>query len=144
MQSRMKHLKCDLKSLFRACWNPKLLQPYANISFKGLDNYLKEENSHEAGYDSFMTGCGFIGMINYLYEVKQQPFVFANAHHYNKILYSRFAGEISLVGPVFSQRGDQYRRRVVVYPALPHQHPSEQVGQLLSKLGTVAAHENHG
>lgn len=50
------------------------------------------DSSHEAGYDSFMTGCAFIGMLNYLYDVKQTSFVFANANEENKVLYSRFSG----------------------------------------------------
>lgn len=43
-------------------------------------------------------------MLNFIYEVKQAPFVFANAETENKILYSKFAGEVSLVGPVFSPK----------------------------------------
>jgi hypothetical protein len=39
-----------------------------------------------------MTGCAFIAILNYLYEIKNAPFVFANAVAENKILYSKFAG----------------------------------------------------
>jgi hypothetical protein len=46
-----------------------------------------------------MTGCAFIATLNYLYENKYIPFVFAHASHENKILYSKFVGEVSLVGP---------------------------------------------
>ena len=64
LQSRLKGLKVDLSSLFKACSNPKLLKPYANFSIKGLEQYVEKE--HEAGYDAFITGCAFIGMANYL------------------------------------------------------------------------------
>lgn len=46
LQQRMKHIKVDLKSMFRSLENPKLLQKYNNIKFKGLEFYMKEENSH--------------------------------------------------------------------------------------------------
>jgi len=36
IQSRLKGLKVDLGSLFRACSNPKLLEPYSNFSIAGL------------------------------------------------------------------------------------------------------------
>lgn len=54
-------------------------------------------------------------MLNFIYEVKQAPFVFANAETENKILYSKFAGEVSLVGPVFSQKTAEYRRKIVIF-----------------------------
>lgn len=116
IQSCLKSIKVDLKSLYRACFNPKLLQPYANINYQHVEQYLKEESSHEAGYDSFMTGCACIGMLNYLYGVKNAPFVFSNAHHDNKVLYSRFAGEISLIGPEFSKNTEKYRETIVIFP----------------------------
>lgn len=37
LQSRLKGLKVDLGSLFKACSNPKLLKPYSNFSIKGLE-----------------------------------------------------------------------------------------------------------
>lgn len=63
----MKGLKVDLKSMYKSIFNEKYLQPYANINFKYVEDYLKTENSHEAGFDSYMTGCAFIAMLNYLY-----------------------------------------------------------------------------
>lgn len=104
IQNRLKSIKVDLKSLYKACFNKKLLQPYANINYKYVEPYVQSDSSHEAGYDSFMTGCACIAMLNFIYEVKQAPFVFANAETENKVLYSKFAGEVSLVGPVFSQK----------------------------------------
>ena len=79
LQNRMKSIKVDLKSLYKACFVKKLLQPYANINYKWVGDYVHSESSHEAGYDSFMTGCAFIAMLNYLYDNKNALFVFANA-----------------------------------------------------------------
>lgn len=77
----MKSIKVDLKSLYKACFNKKLLQPYANINYKHVEAYVQSDSSHEAGYDSFMTGCAFIAMLNYLYENKHIPFIFPNAQN---------------------------------------------------------------
>ena len=65
---------------------------------------MKSESSHEAGYDSFMTGCAFIAMLNCLYEVKNEQFVFSKAADINCLLYSRFAGEVSLIGPEYTPK----------------------------------------
>jgi len=69
-----------------------------------------------------MTGCAFIGMLNYLYDQKQTAFVFAAASAENKILYSKFAGEISLVGPIFSEKTEYYNCRIVISGAAKNQH----------------------
>jgi tetrahydromethanopterin S-methyltransferase subunit H len=87
-----------------------------------VEEYTKEESSHEAGYDSFMTGCAFIGMLNYLYDVQQTPFVFANAQTENKVLYSKFAGEISLVGPVYSEKTAYNSDRIVIVGLAKKEH----------------------
>ena len=44
LQSRLKHLKVDLSSLFKACLNPKLLKPYANLNIKGLEEYCEKQH----------------------------------------------------------------------------------------------------
>ena len=67
----MKSIKVDLKSLYRSIFNSKLLESYANINFKYVEHYLKVENSHDAGFDSYMTGCAFIAMLNFLYSSKK-------------------------------------------------------------------------
>lgn len=91
-----------------------------------------------------MTGCVFIGIVNYFYPSHlDHPMVFAEVEEFNKLLYSRFAGEISMVGPVYSQHGERYRKRVVIYPKLRQEHNCAKVGALLSKFGTVTAHNNH-
>jgi hypothetical protein len=36
IQSKLRGLKVDLASLFKACSNPKLLKPYANFNINGL------------------------------------------------------------------------------------------------------------
>jgi len=46
-----------------------------------------------------MTGCAFISMLNYLYDNQKTPFVFSKAVDLNNLLYSKFTGEISLLGP---------------------------------------------
>lgn len=91
-----------------------------------------------------MTGCAFIGMLNYLYDSKQAPFVFANAQAENKILYSKFAGEVSLVGPDFSTKTKDYQGRILIYPGSKKQHDFQAVGEALSQLATLSVHEDHG
>ena len=34
LQTKIKSVKVDLKSLYRACFNKKLLEPYSNINYK--------------------------------------------------------------------------------------------------------------
>lgn len=92
LQNKMKSIKVDLKSLYKSCFSKKGLEPYCNINFKHVEKYLQEESSHEAGYDSFMTGCAFIAMLNYLYDSKKEAFVFSKAVAENNLLYSRFTG----------------------------------------------------
>lgn len=46
IQYRIKSLKVDLKSLYKACFSKKGLEPYANINFKHVEKYLQEESSH--------------------------------------------------------------------------------------------------
>lgn len=140
----MKSIKVDLKSLYKACFNKKLLQPYANINYKHVEEYIQADSSHEAGFDSFMTGCAFIAMLNFLHDNKQGPFVFANAHDHNKILYSKFAGEISLLGPEFSPRTTDYLTRIVIFPGTRKDHDYQALGEALSKRGTLTLHEDHG
>lgn len=140
LQNRMKSIKVDLKSLYKACFNPKLLKPYANINYKHVEAYVLSDSSHEAGYDSFMTGCAFIAMLNYLYDVKQAPFVFANANEENKVLYSKFSGEISLVGPEFSQKTALYLRRMVIFAGAKVDHNFKELGNKLSLRGTLSVH----
>lgn len=41
LQAKMKSIKVDLKSLFKSCFNKKLLQPYCNINYKFVEDYLK-------------------------------------------------------------------------------------------------------
>lgn len=41
LQSKLKSIKVDLKSLYRACFNKKLLQQHANINYKYVQNYIK-------------------------------------------------------------------------------------------------------
>lgn len=67
LQSQVKgHINVSLKPLFDQCRFGKILKPFTNIDFSALENYIKKDNLHEAGYDSFMTGTAFIGMANYL------------------------------------------------------------------------------
>lgn len=46
LQNRMKSIKVDLKSLYRACFNKKLLQPYVNINCKHVEAYIQSDSSH--------------------------------------------------------------------------------------------------
>jgi hypothetical protein len=87
-----------------------------------------------------MTGCAFIAMLNYLYDVKQAPFVFANANEENKVLYSKFSGEISLVGPEFSQKTALYLRRMVIFAGAKVDHNFKELGNKLSLRGTLSVH----
>lgn len=134
----------DLKSLYKACENKNTLLPYTNINYKYVEGYKHEDSSHEAGYDSFMTGCAFIGMLNCLYEINKEPIVFSKAFEENKLLYSRFAGEISLVGPVFTPKTREYGGRIVVFGGLKKDHNWEQLGERLSRFGTLSVVEDHG
>lgn len=140
----MKSIKVDLKSLYKACFNKKLLQPYANINYKHVEAYMQADSSHEAGFDSFMTGCAFISMLNYLYDVKHAPFVFPNAENENKILYSKFVGEVSLVGPEFTPKTKDYLARIVILPVKKKQHNFQALGDALSQRGTLSLFEDHG
>ena len=72
IQKKLKHLKVDLSSLFKACFNPKLLQEFVTINTEQVDDYLKQDHHHEAGYDALMTGCAFLGMANYISKKKGQ------------------------------------------------------------------------
>ena len=58
---------------------------------------MSKEQHHEAGYDSFITGCAFVGMANYLTNTHQKV-NFKAIENENKLLYSRFAGEVSING----------------------------------------------
>lgn len=93
-----------------------------------------------------MTGCAFIGMLNYLHDHKQQqtPFIFADAQEENKILYSKFAGEISLIGPQFSLKTAEYLSKIVIFPGTKKEHDSQVLGEALSKRGTLTMNEDHG
>ena len=91
-----------------------------------------------------MTGCAFIGMLNCLYDVKQACFVFANANEENKVLYSRFSGEVSLVGPEFSQKSTLYRKRMVIFSGTKINHDFKELGGKLSSRGTLSVHEDNG
>jgi hypothetical protein len=62
-----------------------------------------------------MTGCAFIAMLNFLYETKKEAFVFSKAVAENNLLYSRFTGEISLLGPVFTPKTNDYGSRIVIF-----------------------------
>ncbi len=64
LQNRMKHIRLDLSSLFKACLEAKTLKPFCNISEKILAEFLVKQNKHQAGYDAFITGCAFLGMSN--------------------------------------------------------------------------------
>ena len=91
-----------------------------------------------------MTGCAFIAMLNFLYENKYIPFVFAHAEQENKILYSKFVGEVALVGPEFTPKTKEYLNRILIFPGNKKDHDFQALGEALSERGTLSLHEDHG
>lgn len=61
-------------------------------------------------------------MLNFLYENKKEAFVFSKAVTDNKLLYSRFTGEISLLGPAYTPKTDEYSKRIVIFSGLKKDH----------------------
>ena len=144
LQNVIKSIKVDLGSLYRSIVKPKQLQPFANINFKYVEEYLKNQNSHDAGFDSYMTGCAFIAMLNCLFEVKKDLFDFAKAKEFNFMIYSRFTGEISLIGPRFTPKTKEFERRIVIFEGEKKTHEWKEVGKALSLYGTLNVAEDHG
>lgn len=64
-------------------------------------------------------------MLNFLYDSKKEAFVFSKAVAENNLLYSRFTGEISLLGPVFTPKTTEYNKRIIIYGQLKNDHPWE-------------------
>ena len=71
-------------------------------------------------------------------------FVFSQAVSENNLLYSKYAGEVSLLGPEFSPNTKLFEKRILVYPGKKNEHDWEKMGQTLSKWGTLAMAEDHG
>ena len=62
-----------------------------------------------------MTGCAFIAMLNCLYSVKKDLFDFGRAQELSFIIYSRFSGEMSLIGPEFTPKTKDFESRIVIF-----------------------------
>ena len=144
LQTKLKSIKVDLKSLYKAIFNPKLLEPHCDFNFKHVQKYIKTDSSHDAGFDSFMTGCAFIAMLNYLYDQKKSAFEFGRAEEFNSILYSRFTGEISLVGPHYTPKTKEFQRKVAISEVVNQEEVEKELGELLSEFGTLGVVEDHG
>ena len=68
VQKDLKALRMGLESLGSACSQPHLLGNYNNV-IEGRDTkYDYVSCCHEAGYDSYLTGVAFVGMLNYIYH----------------------------------------------------------------------------
>lgn len=117
------------------------MKPYTNIDFSTLEEYIKKDNAHEAGFDSFMTGTAFIGMANYLVGEKAR-INFKFIANENKILYSRNTGEVSLEGPVYCERSRVFENRILVGKIITEKEKKE-IAKILSKFGTLSVYEDH-
>lgn len=143
IQNRLKGLKVDLASLFRACFNPKLLEQYSNLNLEECKEYLSKEQHHEAGYDSFITGCAFIGMANYIAGEKQRV-NFKILENENKLLYSRFSGEVSINGNMHCPTAFDYEVKIVIQAKTKEENPEWQNhAEILSKFGNLIVYEDH-
>ena len=91
-----------------------------------------------------MTGCAFIAMLNCLYNVKKGLFDFARAKELNFIIYSRFGGEMSLIGPEFTPRTKEFESRIVIFEGEKKAHEWKEFGKALSQFGTLNVTEDHG
>lgn len=57
-------MKVSLGSLYNACQDKKYLKNYTNVI--ECKQAQENDNRHEAGYDSYLTGYVFVGMANYI------------------------------------------------------------------------------
>lgn len=142
IQSKLKGLKVDLLSLFSACFNKKLLQPYCNFDFDSCKEYMSKEQHHEAGYDSFVTGCAFIGMVNFIHGIPGRINLKC-VEGENKLLYSRFSGEVSINGNRYCSNAQDFDTRILIQETTKQLNPEwKEAAAVLSKFGSLIVHED--
>ena len=113
------------------------------MNLEDCKEYLSKEQHHEAGYDSFITGCAFIGMANYIAGEKQRV-NFKILEEENKMLYSRFSGEVSINGNMLCPTAYEYEEKIIIQGKTKEENPEWQNhGELLSKFGNLIVYEDH-
>lgn len=63
----------------------------------------------------------------------------------NKLLYSRFCGEVSINGNRFCSNAQHYDDTIIIQPFSMQAYPDWRItASTLSKYGSLAVHEDHG